>query len=69
MEEISSEVNRILEPHHRLMKNMSSANTTQHVRMQFDVDGCNREQKQLLQQLRDSKILSSAFCIGRVDPE
>src|ERR1700758_3115763 len=68
-EQISAEVNRILEPHHRLMKNVCSANTDQHVRLQFDVDGCSREQKQLLQQLKASKILLSAICLGRVDPE
>ncbi|HET7891384.1 MAG TPA: MgtC/SapB family protein [Candidatus Sulfotelmatobacter sp.] len=69
LEEISMEVNRILEPRHRFMKNPCNANTGQHVRLQFDVDGCNREQKELLQQLRASKILLSATCIGRVDPE
>ncbi|HEX4782719.1 MAG TPA: MgtC/SapB family protein [Candidatus Sulfotelmatobacter sp.] len=68
-EEITTEINRILEPHHRLMKNVCSANTDQHVRLQFDVDGCNREQKQLLQQLKASKSLLSAICLGRVDPE
>ncbi len=69
VEQISIEVNRILEPHHRFMKNMCSANTDRHVRLQFDVDGCNSEQKQLLQQLQGSKILLSAICLGRVDPE
>src|SRR5579862_9852756 len=42
LEEINQEVNRILEPCHRLMKNVNSANTDQHVRLQFDVDGCSR---------------------------
>src|SRR6266536_2267599 len=51
IEEISNEVNRILEGYHRLMKNICSGNTGQHIRMQFDVEGCNREQKELLQQL------------------
>src|SRR6202030_2522488 len=36
VEEISNEVNGILERHHRMMKNMLSGNTKQHVRMQFD---------------------------------
>lgn len=69
LDEISMEVNRILEPRHRFMKNACNANTGQHVRLQFDVDGCNREHKELLQQLRASKILLSATCLGRVDPE
>ena len=69
IEEMSAEVNRILESHHQLMKNMLSGNTDQHVRMQFDVAGCNREQKELLQQLKASKVLLGATCLGRVDHE
>jgi len=69
VEQISNEVNRILESHHRMMKNMCSGNTDQHVRLQFDVEGCSREQKELLAQLRTSKVLLSATSLGRVDPE
>jgi putative Mg2+ transporter-C (MgtC) family protein len=69
VEEISNEVNRILETHHRLMKNMCSGNTDQHVRLQFDVEGCNREQKELLQQLKASHVLLGATSLGRVDHE
>ncbi len=69
VEEISNEVNRILESHHRLMKNMLSGNTGQHIRLQFDVEGCNYEQKELLQQLRASKVLLGATSLGRVDHE
>jgi putative Mg2+ transporter-C (MgtC) family protein len=69
VEEISNEVNRILETHHRLMKNMCSGNTDQHVRLQFDVEGCNREQKELLQQLKASNVLLGAISLGRVDHE
>src|SRR5208283_3624124 len=42
IEEISNEVNRILESHHRLMQNVLSGSTQQHIRLQFDVEGCNR---------------------------
>lgn len=69
IEQISNEVNRILESHHRLMKNMLSGNTDQHVRMQFDVEGCRRDQIELLRQLKASKVLLGATCLGRVDPE
>ena len=41
----SAEVNRVLESHHRLMQNVISGDTGQHVRLQFDVEGCSREQK------------------------
>jgi putative Mg2+ transporter-C (MgtC) family protein len=69
LDEISNEVNRILEGHHRLMQNVLSGNTGQHVRLQFDVEGCNREQKELLQQLKGSRILLSATSLGRVERE
>src|SRR6266567_4929469 len=69
IEEISNEVNRILETQHRMMQNTLIANTGQHVRVQFDVEGCNRDQKQLLQQLKASTILRGVSSLGRVDHE
>jgi putative Mg2+ transporter-C (MgtC) family protein len=69
VDEISNEVNRILEPHHRLMLNVATGSTGRHVRLQFDVEGCNREQRQLLEQLRASTVLESAVSLGRVERE
>jgi putative Mg2+ transporter-C (MgtC) family protein len=69
VEEITNEVNRILESHHRLMLNMISGNTGQHIRMQFDVEGCNRDQKELFRQLKASTVLGSAISLGRVERE
>jgi putative Mg2+ transporter-C (MgtC) family protein len=69
VDEISNEVNRILESHHRLMKNVCSGSTGQHMRLQFDVDGCQREQKELLQHLKASQVLYSATSLGRVEYE
>ncbi len=69
LEEISNEVNRILEGHHRLMENVLSGNTGQHIRLQFDVAGCNREQEELLRQLKTSTVLLSATSLGRVERE
>jgi putative Mg2+ transporter-C (MgtC) family protein len=66
---ISAEVNRILEPEHRMMQNACSANTGEHVRLQFDVEGKRREQDRLLQQLQHSKVLSSVTSLGPVDRE
>jgi putative Mg2+ transporter-C (MgtC) family protein len=67
--EITREVNRILEGQHRLMQNVCSGDTGQHVRLQFDVEGCKRDQSVLLQQLRGSSVLLSAICLGRVERE
>jgi len=69
VDEISNEVNRILESHHRLMQNVLTGNTGQHIRLQFDVSGCHREQQELLGQLKASKVLLSAASLGQVDRE
>ncbi len=69
VDEISNEVNRILESHQRLMQNVATGNTGRHVRLQFDVEGCNREQKELLQQLKASTVLESAVSLGHVERE
>jgi len=69
VEEITNEVTRILENHHRLMQNVNTGNTGAHIRLQFDVEGCNREQRELLQQLKSSKVLGSAVSLGRVERE
>lgn len=68
-EEISLEVNRILEPQHRMMQNLGSARTGQHVRMQFDVAGKRKEQEELLRQLKESKVFRSVTSLGPVDRE
>jgi putative Mg2+ transporter-C (MgtC) family protein len=69
LDEITNEVNRILEQHHRLMQNVMSGNAGTHVRLQFDVEGCNRDQKELLRQLRASTILAGAASLGHVERE
>src|ERR1700722_27482 len=69
LDEISNEVNRILEAHRQLMQNVGSGNTGQHIRLQFDVEGSNREQKEMLRQLQASTVLRSAVSLGRVERE
>jgi len=69
VEEISNEVTRILESHHRLMQNVNSGNTGHHIRLQFDVEGCSHEQKELFRQLKASTVLESAVSLGRVERE
>jgi putative Mg2+ transporter-C (MgtC) family protein len=67
VEEISNEVNRILESHHRLMQNVMSGSTGQHIRLQFDVEGCQSEQKELLRELKASTVLQGAISLGHVE--
>ena len=69
VEEITQEVNRLLEHRHRMMQNVLSGNTGQHIRLQFDVEGCNRDQRELLSQLKASTVLLSADSLGRVERE
>ncbi len=69
VEEISTEVNRILESQHRMMLNVVSGNTREHVRLQFDVEGRSCDQRELFQHLRASTVLQSAVSLGRVERE
>jgi putative Mg2+ transporter-C (MgtC) family protein len=69
VEEITQEVNRILEHKHRMMLNVVSGSTSQHVRLQFDAAGCNREQKELLRELSASTVLGSVTPLGPVELE
>jgi putative Mg2+ transporter-C (MgtC) family protein len=69
VEEITQEINRILERVHRMMQNVESGSTGQHVRLQFDVSGCNREQKELLRELKASPVLGSVASLGPVELE
>ncbi len=69
VDEITHEVTRLLESQHRLMLNAVSGDTGQHVRLQFDVEGCSRDQRELLRQLKTSTVLMSAVSLGRVERE
>jgi putative Mg2+ transporter-C (MgtC) family protein len=69
VEEISQEVNRILEHRHRMMQNIVSGSTSQHIRLQFDVSGSNREQQEMLRDLKTSSVLGSVTWVGPVELE
>ena len=69
VDEISQEVNRILEKHHRMMQNVLTGNTGQHVRLQFDVEASSSQQKDLFRGLKASTVLQSAVSLGRVEHE
>jgi len=69
VEEISQEVNRILESEHRMMQNLRTGNTGEHIRMQFDVEGRRREHDELLRQLKTSAVLGKVTSLGPVELE
>ena len=68
-EEITEEVNCILEPVHSMMQNMQVAITKQHVRVQFDLEGKRRQHEQVLQALKHSPVFAKAVTLGRVQWE
>jgi putative Mg2+ transporter-C (MgtC) family protein len=67
VEEITHEVNRILERQHRMMLNVLTGDTGQHVRLQFDVAGNRRDQQRLSQELQASKVLTGVTSLGPVE--
>jgi putative Mg2+ transporter-C (MgtC) family protein len=69
VDEITHEMNRILETQHRLMLNAVSGDTGHHIRLQFDVEGCAREQKELFRQMKASSVLTGAVSLGLVERE
>jgi putative Mg2+ transporter-C (MgtC) family protein len=66
---MTQEVNRILEHRHRMMQNVLSGSTGQHMRLQFDLSGCHREQKEYLRDLKTSSVLGSVTSLGPVELE
>ena len=65
-EEISAEVNRILEGVHAVTQNVQIAATREHVRYQFEVEGTRKEQQQVFHGLKQSAVLENAVAVGRV---
>jgi putative Mg2+ transporter-C (MgtC) family protein len=67
--DITAEVNRLLECIHSIPQNVQIAATRQHVRVQFDVEGTRKEQRQFLHALRQSSLLESSTPLGPVSAE
>ncbi len=57
-DDIKAEVNAALECIHAIMENVHVAETRQHVRLQFDVEGTRKEQHQVLHALKQSSLPS-----------
>jgi putative Mg2+ transporter-C (MgtC) family protein len=69
VEQITAEVNRILEINHSMMKNVQVAATQEHVRVQFELAGKRREQEKILRALQRSALLESVTPLGPLEPE
>ena len=68
-EEVTSEINRILEGVHAMMQNMQVAPTRQHVRVQFEVQATRKDQDFVLRGLKQSSVFGSATRLGPVHAE
>jgi putative Mg2+ transporter-C (MgtC) family protein len=68
-DDIKAEVNAALECVHAIMENVQVAETRQHVRLQFDVEGTRKEQERVLHALKDSPAFESVVPLGMVQPE
>jgi hypothetical protein len=68
-DDIRAEVNSALECIHGIMDNVHVAETRQHVRLQFDLEGTHKEQQQVLEALKKSSVLESVVPLGLVQPE
>jgi putative Mg2+ transporter-C (MgtC) family protein len=68
-DEITAEINRILEIVHAMMQNMQVAPTPQHVRVQFELEGTRKHQEVVLHGLKQSSVFESATLLGPVHPE
>jgi putative Mg2+ transporter-C (MgtC) family protein len=68
-DEITPEINRILESVHAMTQNVQIAATQQHVRVQFQLEGTRKDQDQVLHGLRQSPVFESAMPLGPVHTE
>jgi putative Mg2+ transporter-C (MgtC) family protein len=68
-DEITHEINRILESVHAMMQNAQVAATQQHVRVQFQLEGTRKEQGKILRSLKQSPVFESATGLGPVHAE
>jgi len=68
-DDMIAEVNRLLETEHRMMDNIRIAQTPQHYRVQFTVDGTFGEKERLMAGLRESKVIESVYCGGPLEHE
>ena len=68
-EEMTVEVNGILEGVHSMAGNIRIAPTKQHIRLQFDVAGTWREQLQVLHGLEKSSVFGGVTSLGSVQTE
>lgn len=68
-DDLRAEVNAALECIHAMMENVQVAETRQHVRLQFELEGTRKEQEKALQALNQSSLIESVVPLGPVQTE
>ncbi len=68
-DDMKAEINAALESIHAMMSNVRMAETRNHVRLQFEMEGTRREQKKVLLALQHSSALESVVPLGPVQTE
>src|SRR3984885_102926 len=68
-DEVTLEINRVLECVHGMTDNLQVAATAQHVRVQFELEATRSQQDQVLRGLKQSSVFESATPLGPVDIE
>jgi putative Mg2+ transporter-C (MgtC) family protein len=68
-DEVTLEINRVLECVHGMTDNLLVAATPQHVRVQFELEATRSQQDQVLRGLKQSPVFESATPLGPVDIE
>jgi putative Mg2+ transporter-C (MgtC) family protein len=68
-DEVTLEVNRVLESVHGMADNLQVAPTPQHVRVQFELEASRKNQRQVMQLLKQSSVFESATWLGAVSTE
>jgi len=68
-DEVTLEINRVLECVHGMTDNLQVAATVQHVRIHFELEATRKQQQQVLRGLKQSQVFESATPLGPVDVE
>ena len=68
-DEVTLEINRVLESVHGMTDNLQVAATPQHVRVQFELEASRKDQRQVLSLLKQSSVFESATWLGPVSTE
>jgi putative Mg2+ transporter-C (MgtC) family protein len=68
-DDMRAEINRVLERVHVMMQDVRVAVTSQHVRLQFDLEGTRKVQEAVLQALKQSALLETVVALGPVQTE